>query len=113
MASSITCLGHLIDADGLHPLPEKILAIEDAPTPKNVMELKSYLGLLSYYGKFLPNLATRLAPLYHLLGQKVAWSWTPAQQTAFCESKKLLTSSRLLAHYDPKLPITLACDVSA
>ncbi len=47
-----------------------LLAIENVPTPKNVMELKSYLGLLSYYGKFLPNLATRLATCWarRLLG---------------------------------------------
>jgi len=57
MASSITSLGHRIDATGLHPLPEKIRAIQDAPTPKKVTELKSYLGSLNYYGKFFPNLA--------------------------------------------------------
>ena len=113
MASSVAYLGHLIDAHGLHPLPEKICAIEEAPTPKNVTELKSYLGLLSYYGKFLPDMATRLAPLYRLLRQKVSWNWTSAQERAFCESKKLLTSSQLLAHYNPQLPITLACDASA
>ena len=51
MAPSITYLRHQIDAEGLHPLPEKTrsILIREAPTPKNVTELKSYLGLLNYW----------------------------------------------------------------
>ena len=64
MADSVTYLGHRIDADGLHPVLKKLEAVKRAPKPCNVSELKSYLGLLTYYGKFLPNLATILAPLY-------------------------------------------------
>ena len=74
--------------------------------------MKSYLGLLSYYGKFLPNRATHLAPLYELLEHKTPWKWTSAHDKAFQKSKKLLTSSQLLVHFDPELPITVACDVS-
>ena len=73
MASSVSYLGHVIDAAGLRPLPDKIEAIRKVPTPQNVTELKSYLGLLTYYGKFIPNLSTQLAPLYELLGKNKAW----------------------------------------
>ena len=59
MAPSVSYLGHIIDSTGLHPLPDKVQAIEKAPTLTNVTELKSYLGLQTYYGKFLPHLATR------------------------------------------------------
>ena len=69
MVSSVSYLGRVINAKGLHPLSKKVEDIQQAPTPKNVTELKSYLGLLTYYGKFLPNLATRLAPLYKLLSK--------------------------------------------
>ena len=113
MAPSIEYLGYRIDARGLHPLPDKVKAVAEAPTPRNVTELKSYLGLLSYYGKFLPNLSTHLAPLYHLLGKDVPWTWSTAQKKAFQQSKQLLTSSKLLVHFNPELPITLACDASA
>lgn len=113
MVPTVSFLGHRIDADGLHPLQDKVEAIEAAPTPTNVTELKSYLGLLTYYGKFLPNLATRLAPLYKLLQHDVPWEWTSEQEKAFKESKKLLASSSLLVHYDTELPLTLACDASA
>lgn len=81
--------------------------------PRNASELKSYLGLLTYYGRFLPNLATQLPPLYKLLKAKVCWYWEAEQQKAFQNFKQLLTSSQLLVHFDPKLPNTLACDASA
>ena len=60
-------LGHWIDQHGIRPLPQKMEAIMEASSPTNVTELKSYLGLLNYYGKFLPNLATILHPLHDLL----------------------------------------------
>lgn len=52
MVPEVVYLGHRIDVEGLHPLADKVEAIHSAPAPKNVSELKSYLGLLSYYGKF-------------------------------------------------------------
>ena len=65
--SQVTYLGHMIDAEGLHPLSEKITAIQLAPAPKNITQLKSFLGMLQFYNRFLPNLATLAAPLYSLL----------------------------------------------
>ena len=113
MVSSITFLGHWIDHEGIHPLPEKIQAVTEAPLPKGVQELKAYLGLLSYYSKFIPNMASTLAPLYHLLKKDVRWQWTKEQEEAFQQSKKLLTASSLLTHFDSKLPLVLACDASS
>ena len=56
MTESVTYLGHIIDAQGLHPIKHKVEAIQEAPRPKNLTRLKSYLGLLTYYNRFLPNL---------------------------------------------------------
>ena len=67
MAPSVVYLGYRIDAQGLHPMPDKVKAVMDALQPTTVTELKSYLGLLNYYGKFLPNISTILIPLYALL----------------------------------------------
>ena len=61
---SVKYLGYRIDAQGLHPLEEKVQALVSAPAPQNVTELKSFLGMVQYYQKFLPNLATTLAPLH-------------------------------------------------
>ena len=63
-------LGHWIDQHGIRPLPQKMEAIMEASSPTNVTELKSYLGLLNYYGKFLPNLVTILHPLHE---QRRGW----------------------------------------
>ena len=112
LAPSVSYLGYKIDGEGLHPLPEKVKAIQDAPTPKNVTELKSYLGLLTYYGKFLPNLSTHLAPLYQLLRHNTKWKWSVAQEKAFKKSKELLVSSNLLIHFNSNFPLVLACDAS-
>jgi hypothetical protein len=71
MVSEVQYVGYRINASGLHPLPEKVEAIQAAPTPTDVTQLKSYLGLLGYYGKFLPNLSTMLAPLYRLLRKAI------------------------------------------
>uniref|UniRef100_A0A3B3S779 ribonuclease H n=1 Tax=Paramormyrops kingsleyae TaxID=1676925 RepID=A0A3B3S779_9TELE len=71
LQEEVEYLGHRVDSKGLHPVKKKVIAIMEAPTPKNVTELKSYLGLLNYYNKFLPNLATLLAPLHELLRQDV------------------------------------------
>ncbi len=58
MAKSVSYLGYQIDSTGLHPLPDKVKAIQNAPTPRNATELRSYLGLLAYYGKFGHSLST-------------------------------------------------------
>ena len=113
MVNSVTYLGHQIDPDGLHPLSDKVQAVKDAPSPRNVQELKAYLGLLTYYGKFLPDLSTVLAPLYKLLRKDTRWRWAEEEKQAFQASKDLLTSSRLLVHFDPQLKLILACDASS
>ena len=58
LVPSISYLGHKIDSQGLHPLPDKIDAIVNAARPKSLTELKAFLGLLNYYGKFIPNLSS-------------------------------------------------------
>lgn len=106
-------LGHIIDAEGLHTSDEKIEAITKAPHPRNVKELRSFLGMMNYYRKFIPNLATVLKPMTNLLQHNVRWHWNARCIEAFKESKRLLTCSPVLVHYDPTLPMRLATDASA
>ena len=113
MAKSVVFLGYQIDAQGLHPVAEKVRAVQEARDPRNVSELKSYLGLLTYYSRFLPNMATVLNPLYNLLRKAVPWRWTACERRAFEASKELLVSSQVLVHFDSKLELVLACDASA
>ena len=67
LAPSVIYLGYQVDVRGIHPVAEKVKAIQDAPQPRNVTKWKSYIGLLTYYSRFLPNLSNTLAPLYKLL----------------------------------------------
>ena len=113
LKESVEYLGHKVDAQGLHTLPSKLTAIVEAPEPRNVHELRSFLGLLNYYSKFIPNLASLVHPLNHLLRHDVKWNWSAECATAFREAKKSLVSSQVLAHYNPVLPIKMAADASA
>jgi transposase InsO family protein len=112
MQESVSYLGHPIDASGLHPLQDKVRAIVRAPAPQDATQLRSFLGLVNYYGKFLPNLSSVLAPLHGLLNQAAKWHWTPAHEDAFVKCKTLLSSSPVLAHFDEKKQLVLECDAS-
>ena len=88
---SVAYLGHVISAEGLHTAEVKVQAIVDAREPRNLTELCSFLGMINYYGKFLPNLATLLSPLYKLLRQTTTWKWGPRQE-CFPEGKEATTA---------------------
>ena len=108
----IEYLGHVISSKGLEPATSKVTAIVDAPSPHDVPQLKLLLGLVNYYGKFLPNLSTTLAPLYKLLRQGVKWQWKSEEATALAKVKEALQSPNLLVHFDSAKPLLLACDAS-
>ena len=60
-------LGYHISGEGIKPSPLKLRSIKDASPPTSVAEVQSFIGLVSYYGQFVRNLATTMAPLYNLL----------------------------------------------
>lgn len=84
----------------------------EAPSPKNLHELKSYLGMLMYYGRFLPNLSHELHALFNLLKNNSEFNWDATCEQVFVNSKRMLLENRVLAHYDPQLPIVVHCDAS-
>ena len=112
MTHSVEYLGHVIDKDGLHPSETKIRAIKEAPEPKNLSELQSFLGLLNYYRSFVPNIACLLSPFYRLLQKKTPWCWTTEHSTTIQKAKDMLQTSSVLAHYDTKQELMLSCDAS-
>ena len=113
LTTSVQYLGHRIDANGIHATGEKLDAVLMAPVPSSVPQLRSFLGMINYYSKFIPNLATLLNPLNELLRKDVQWKWTDQREQAFKQAKQCLTSPNVLVHYDPTLPIKLAGDASA
>ena len=113
MSESVEYLGHILNSQGMQPTPNKIEAIINAPNPRNVQELRSFLGLMNYYNKFIPHLASILHPLHCLLRKKSKWEWSEACDKAVERAKRELVSPRVLMHYTPKLPLRLATDASA
>ena len=109
---SVEYLGHRVDTKGLHMTKGKVKAILEAPPLRDVSELKSFLGLVHYYGRFCPNLSHTLAPLTELLRKDQKWTWSEKRTEAFEEAKSAIASDRVLMHYDPMLPVRVASDAS-
>lgn len=73
--SSITYLGHVIDKDGLYASGEKISAIVNSLPPTNVSQLHTFLGMVNYYQRFIPNLQDKLHMLHQLLSKNTRFLW--------------------------------------
>ena len=106
-------LGHQISLEGVKPTAERIASITDAPTPTNKQEPQSFLGMLTYNARFLPNLSYTLHPLHQLLQKNATWVWKREHQKAFDAAKQMLNSDRALFHYDVNRPVKLFCDAPA
>eukprot|EP00731_Ephydatia_muelleri_P037001 Em0374g4a len=112
MMPSVEYLGFHISGEGIRPTQEKRQAIVNAPAPGDATQLKSFIGLVNYYSKFLPSLADTLAPLYKLLGKHQRWHWGKEQADAFQKAKSQLSSDILLVHFDPGRKLAISCDAS-
>ena len=84
-------LGHVIDTAGIHPDPDKVSAIQQLKAPTNVTELRRFLGMVTYLGKFTSNLSQKVKPLRDLLSKENQWVWGDTQQTAFLQIKQELS----------------------
>jgi hypothetical protein len=104
---------YVIDKDGIHKEKYKMDAIDKKPRPRNQSELRSFIGMINYYGKFINNLSTLLYPLNRLLCKDVPFNWTCECEKAFELAKREFKSGIILAHYDPQLPLVLATDASS
>lgn len=100
---SLVYLGHEISAAELQPAKKNTKAIIEAIEPRDVGEPRSYIGLLSNYGKFLPIMSTLLAPLCVLLQKNTHWRWTDRERDAFNESMLAIME----ANYDPSKKLVM------
>ncbi|XP_037293178.1 uncharacterized protein K02A2.6 isoform X1 [Manduca sexta] len=112
LVNEVTYLGYVISKDGVKADMSKIKAIRQIPTPKNISELRSFLGTVNFFSKFIRNFNSLLVPLNNLLRKGVEWKWSRECQCAFAEIKDALTGTAVLAHYDPKSPLIVTCDAS-
>jgi hypothetical protein len=104
--------GFKISAAGLAPDHKKVEAIQQAPIPANAGEVRSFLGLVNYCARFIPDFATVSEPLRQLTRTGAKWSWGTPQHLAFNKLKDSLTSDSVMAHYDPDMETELRVDAS-
>ena len=110
--SEIHYLGHLISADGIRLLPNKLDSIKHMPVPKDTKEIKQFLGLTGYYRKFVPRFTDISRPLTTLTKKDQKFKWTPACQKSFKLLKEALCCKPLLKYADISKPYTLYTDAS-
>ena len=104
--------GFAISANGIMPDLKHIKAIRDFPTPKNVKDVRSFLGLANQLANFIPDLAQNCCNIKKLLEKRNAFLWTEIQEREFQQCKQLLTSNPILKPYDINLPTTILTDAS-
>ena len=98
----LTWLGYLINQNGVKPIKDKTEAITKLNAPKNVKELKSFLGSIQHLSKFINNLSKKTDRMRNLLKKDVKWDWTPELDEEFEKLKKEITEAPCLAHFDPE-----------
>ncbi|XP_053698900.1 uncharacterized protein K02A2.6-like [Sabethes cyaneus] len=110
--NQVKYLGQLIDREGIRPDPEKIAAIISMPAPHDVPTLRSYLGAVNYYGKYIREMKNLRQPLDELLKKGSTFKWSSECQRSFDRFKEVLQSPLLLTHYNPRLDIVVSADAS-
>lgn len=109
----VSYLGHILSEQGVKTDSNKISKILDWPAPINQKELRSWMGMVTYYSKYLPHMASTATPLNKLLKKNVKFSWTPECEQAFATIEQQLVSPPILGTANvEKGPFTLTCDAS-
>ena len=118
--SSVIFLGHVLSAKGITPNPEKVTKVKDWPTPKTAKEVHSFIGLASYYRRFIDNFAKKAAPLHALIGpiatkkktrggcqtnttQLPPFEWKEEHEQAFQSLKDALVTAPVLGYPDYRM----------
>ncbi|CAB0001492.1 unnamed protein product [Nesidiocoris tenuis] len=110
LQSKVNYLGHVVSADGVQPDDRKLTAVRDFPVPSSVTKVKAFLGLCSYYRRFVKSFSQLAEPLNNLTKKDVQFVWGPKQQTAFDELKQRLTNPPILKYPDLSKEFVLSTD---
>ncbi|KAL5581546.1 hypothetical protein UlMin_013988 [Ulmus minor] len=105
-------LGHAVSKDGISVDLAKIDAVSKWPTPTNVTEIRSFLGLAGYYRRFVEGFSTLAAPLTALTKKDRRYEWTDKCERSFQELKERLTSAPILVLPTNVTDFTVYCDAS-
>ena len=113
--SSLKYLGYVVDSEGLRTDPDKISSMINYPRPTNTTEIKRFIGMTSWYRKFINHFSTLVSPINDLIkgrkkGQKI--TWTPEAENSFINLKQALVSAPILRSPDFSQPFIIQCDAS-
>lgn len=108
----VNYLGHIVSAEGVKVDPRKTAAVVEWPRPRSLTEVRSFLGLATYFRKFIRDFAKLAQPLHWLTRKKVPWMWEALQQNAFDAIKAALTEAPCLAFPDFEKPFEVHTDAS-
>lgn len=106
-------LGHVVSAAGVSTDPAKIAAVRDWPVPHNIGELRSFLGLASYYRRFVKDFAAIASPLHRLTQKGQVFQWGEDCAAAFAQLRSALVEAPVLSYPDPQRPFIVDTDASS
>lgn len=112
LQQEIKLLGFIVSGSGVKSNPDKVDPIRRWLTPVNLNDLQRFLGICTFYHKFIRNLAETAAPLYKLLKKDAEWNWNQHCKQSFLKLKEILIDLPELAYPDSKLPYDMHCDAS-
>ena len=109
-------LGHVVEPEGLTPLPEKVAAVANFPKPHTTTEVQRFLGMVGYYRRFIDHAAHKMAPLYDLIkgprGKKKKVVWNKTAEAAFEAARRSLVEATQLQYPKPHTETSIAVDAS-
>lgn len=110
--NSVKFLGFIVSDKGVSADPEKVRAVVNFKAPQNATECRSFMGLVNFVGRFIPDLATVSEPIRRLMHKKTVFHWEKPQQDAFNKIKALMGNADTLAHYEVDAKTKLIADAS-
>lgn len=111
--TSIKFMGDILSSEGLKADPDKVKAIKGLAAPSTKTELQSFLGMVNYLGRFVPDLTKRTVLMRELTKNKIEWHWSREHTLEFENLKQLISSTPVLKFFDPSLPIKVSADASS
>ena len=109
---SVEYLGHTISANGISPSPDKVTAMQNTPPPRNLRALRGFIGLFSYYRRYIKDFSKIASPLIELTKKNVKFSWDERCESAFQTLKNALINPPILVYPDVNKQFILQTDAS-
>ena len=110
--SQVSFLGHVVSAEGIHMEQDKVKAIDEWPVPRNVKDVRSFLGLAGFYRKFISNFSGICSPITNLLKQDKIYEWKPEHDEAFQKLKQAVRTAPVLVLPNHELSFVVHTDAS-